>query len=130
MYYILFQILFWHLGYVDPERYITQDNKETDQVSNNSWHIDNWDPARYVTPLASGIHRTGLPFAANLLPRIQTFINISQFDLTNFTFVTAADSRHFKETFDLVAGIQKHFPMKTIIYYSLGLSEEKREKVC
>ena len=127
MYYILFQILFWHLGYVDPERYITQDNKETDQVSNNSWHIDNWDPARYVTPLASGIHRTGLPFAANLLPRIQTF---SQFDLTDFTFVTAADSRHFNETFDLVAGIQKHFPKKTIIYYSLGLSEEEREQVC
>ncbi|KAK2164490.1 hypothetical protein LSH36_63g11002, partial [Paralvinella palmiformis] len=57
------------------------------------------------------------------------YIDINKYDLSNFTFITGASSNHFKESKDLIASIQKHFPHKTIYYYDLGLDKNQVEQL-
>ena len=57
------------------------------------------------------------------------FINLTNYDVWNFTFVTAADPKHFNESKDAIAGFQKVFPGYRFVYYDLGLDPEDAEKV-
>ena len=57
------------------------------------------------------------------------FINLTNYDVWNFTFVTAADRNHFNESKDAIAGFQKVFPGYKFVYYDLGLDPEDAEKV-
>ena len=57
------------------------------------------------------------------------FINLDNYEMTNFTFVTAADPEHFNETRDAIGGFQQVFPDHSIVYYDLGLSTKEAEEV-
>ena len=66
---------------------------------------------------------TGLPFPVLACTETKPshFIDINKYDLSNFTIITGSSSNHFKESKDLVAGLQKFFPDKKIYYYDIGL---------
>ena len=53
------------------------------------------------------------------------YIDLSTYDMYNFTIITAASENHFEESRDLVAGVQEIFPDKMIYYYDIGLSDEQ-----
>jgi len=83
----------------------------------------------YVTRVTN---TTGKTFTFNRRIPIKEpsyFINLTNYDMKNFTFVTAADSNHFNESKDAVAGFQQMFPEHRIIYYDLGLEIEEVETV-
>ena len=57
------------------------------------------------------------------------FIDLTKYDVWNFTFVTAADDQHFEESKDAIAGFQKVFPGYRFVYYDLGLNPEDAQQV-
>ena len=105
---------------------------QTTQYRQRTYNISGWMADRYKPPLASETANgtVGDFFSIVPPPYPRNFINITEYDLTNFTFVTSSSSNHFKESLDMVAGVQHHFPDKKLIYYDLGLKPGQRKKVC
>ena len=47
----------------------------------------------------------------------------------DLVFVTACSSNHFKEIEDAIAGTQKYFPNKPIIFFDIGLTSDQANQV-
>ena len=114
---------------VQPVR--TTVNQAT-QFRQRGYNISEWMSDRYKPPLASETPNGTLGDFFSIVPPPypRNFINITEYDLTNFTFVTSSSSNHFNESLDMVAGVQHHFPDKKLIYYDLGLTSNQRKQVC
>ena len=87
---------------------------------------------QYTTPQQSGVNISGAMFPENntrLLRIPQRFIDLQDYDVMNFTFVTCADWHHYKESRDAIGGFQKVFPNHSFIYYDIGLRPTEAEEV-
>jgi hypothetical protein len=75
--------------------------------------------------------RVGLPFNATLGEYLHKLLIVDNYaNLTEFpTFVTAFSQNHLSEGLRLIELVKKHFPMKKLTVYDIGLSEEVVEKV-
>ncbi len=85
----------------------------------------------YVYKLAPNVTIRGLHFRTRRwqTKRPSHYLDIDDYDLRNFTFVTGASSNHFRESKDLIASIQNVFPDKNIYYYDLGLKQAQIKEV-
>ncbi len=94
-------------------------------------------PLRYRPPVTSpvSLKKETYTFRVNrsLLQFLgippKEFANVSNESAKGFVFVTASSRNHFLESKDLIAGIQRFYPHKAIIYYNLGLSYRQKKQV-
>ena len=117
------------------------------QIIPDDWTMMRYPPPQFLNNKYTGDYRNTSIHTAQKNIKMGSYLSISKRHLeelyklrqnitvlnkntvSNFVFVTAANSGHFNNSLDTVGSVQYHFPDKLILYYDLGLTANEKLQV-